>query len=256
MRLSRPVLLVLPLTLAAAAPAGAAPPTTPRVLPAAGAERIPFAITDRGRAVGLKRGLQRSLPRRGASVGIACANVPDPLGGPAGEVSTSTTVRRGVRLQIPKGYDFCVVEVRVVKRTKRSTTITTPASANVALNPAGAEFLHERDLAALMASATQLAVTGVGGDRTPTSAQVAEGLATARVLGRPVRVVSTPAPRTQVPAGTVGVFLDGTRSSVTATTPGGRRLHLDYDRTTREIATNVLPALNDTTGDDLLSDDA
>ena len=81
-----------------------------------------------------------------------------------------------------------------------------------------------------------------------------EALSPVRVLGRPLTVVSTPGPRTPVPAGTLGVFLDGTRTSVTATTRGGRQLHLDYDRGTREIATNVLPALNDTTGDDLLSD--
>lgn len=254
MRPSRPVLLTVPLTLAIAVPAGAAAPSTPRSLPSLGTTTSPFAVTDGGRSIGLKRALHRSLPRRGASVGIACAEIPDPLRGTSSEVSTATTVRPRVRLSIPKGYDFCVVKVKVARKTRRGTTTSTPATGNVALNAAGAEYLQERELAALMSAATDLAIGATPGERAPSSARIAEALDGTRVLGRRLRAVSIPGPGTSVPPGTLGVFFDGTRTSVTATTQGGRRLHLDYDRSTQEVSTNVLRTLNDTTGDDQLSD--
>ncbi|MEV4419655.1 hypothetical protein AB0L40_06690 [Patulibacter sp. NPDC049589] len=157
-----------------------------------------------------------------------------------------------MHLQIPKGFDCCVAKVVAVEKTRRSQSMSTVATASVALNAAEEDDLHERDLAGLMAGATSLAFTGIPSHRHPTAAQVISGTA---VLGKAVSAVALAGPDVQVQAGTIGVWLDGTRTSVTATTPGGRHLYFDYDRSTRGVSSNVLTALNDTAGADLLGGD-
>jgi hypothetical protein len=70
------------------------------------------------------------------------------------------------------------------------------------------------------------------------------------VLGRPRAVVPTAGPDPPGATGQLRVVREGGRSSVTATTPGGRHLYLDFDPTARSFSTNVYDAI---TGDLLVT---
>ncbi len=238
MRALRPVLPLALTTLAVGAgPAATAGATTPvRVVPMAGRSAGVTLVRD-GRAVLLTSALARHA-RRG-TVDLSCRKAfgaPDSSTGVSG-VGRPVLPRRA--LTIPRGHDYCVVTLTTV----RGRSTTTRPIAGVALNAAGAESLYELAVGQYMLLASLVPDDGSG--LAPTPELLASAFRTARVLGRPLTLVPTSAPDTPVAVDQVGLFRRGTRSSVTATTPGGRHLYFDTDPAARALSTNVFDAIDD-----------
>jgi hypothetical protein len=190
-----------------------------------------------GRAVLLTPALARHA-RRG-SVDVTCRKAFGATEPTRGLTAVGGPVLPRRALTIPRRQDYCVVTLTTVRgRSTRTRPI-----AGIALNAAGFESLYELAVGQYMLLASL--VTDDGSGLTPTPELLASAFRTARVLGRPLALVPTIAPDTPVAVDQVGLFREGTRSSVTATTPGGRHLYFDTDPATRALSTNVLDAIDD-----------
>jgi hypothetical protein len=224
-------------TLAAGSTATAGASTPVQVVPITGTT-AGVTLVRGGRAVLLTSALARHA-RRG-TVNLQCRQAFGSTAPTSGETGVGGPVLPRRAVSIPRRQDLCVVSLTTV----RSRSVSTRPIAGIALNAAGAESLYELVVGQYMVLAS------AGSDDGIFPEDLQRGLRRVRVLGRPLAVVPTAAPDTPVATGQLGVFREGGRSSVTATTPGGRHLYLDFDPTARSFSTNVYDAI---TGDLLVT---
>lgn len=202
---------------------------------------VPAIKVVAGEEVALKRSAAKRYAR--GQIRLFCTDVPDDLGAGSSSEGTITDLRKGVSLTFSTEYDYCIASV---KRTRRNVTRVVSLG-GVAITTEGDDYLYERGIAGLM-SALSIAPLDRSEGGPPTVAEVIATTKGTTVSGRPLTGVATAGPRTEVPNDRIGIWTDGTRSSITATTPRGRHLYFDYDRSTRDLSSNIVPALTDDFG--------
>lgn len=236
------LVVAIPVLVAAGLPSAAgAASFAPRAVPNY-ETRAPLKIVDGGRKVALTRAAARRNPR--GTVALSCSSVPDDAGRYGRVVDVTARMRPGLRLRIPRRQDYC--SAVVVTHPGRNVVGRTGLGA-VALSAAGLDHLYERAIAEIMDTTVELSVGPEDEPLTP-FAKLAPGIDGIRILGRRISAVQNPVADAPVPTDRIGIRIDGSRISVTATTPAGRHLVLDYDRSTRLRTSNVEPALHDLTG--------
>lgn len=240
-RWSTPVLVACVGGLAGVAAPAAGAAAHVRLVPVAGGAPG-VVLADGGRAVVLKPRIRRAS-RRGRALRITCRDVPAPSSTVQEESATETPLSTSTRrVAVPRGVDYCVVSVTIRQAHGRTTK---PIGA-LYRNPQGLDALYERAVAPVMQLASAL-VLGEFSDQPLSVERVTDALGGARVLGRRLTPLAIPAADTPVASGQLGIWSAGTKVSVTARTPGGRALYLDYDTADRAISTNVYDALDDET---------
>jgi hypothetical protein len=227
---------------AGARTASAAGPTAAPKLVAVTDGRPGVVLADHGNSVVVKQRLRRAS-RRGRSLSVVCTEAPKPGGGVVLSSSSDSALSPSTtRLAVPPNGDWCVVTITI----RRTHGRTTKPIAALYRNPEGLDALYEHVTAGVMGVAAGVALGDVS-DKPLDAARVAQILRGQRVLGRPLAPVALAAPDTEVASGQLGIWTMGQRVSVTARTPGGRALYLDFDAANRSISTNVYDGLNDET---------